>query len=221
MIRNEEKYAQAVEFRKRGFTYSEIAKIVGISKSTASAWLSKKAFSKRVAKDNAERAARDNVKRISLLNKARTAERTARYTEAARSAETEFKHYKSNPLFIAGLMLYLADGDQKDSSRIRISSTNAQLHRIFISFTQEFLGVPACDITFYVALYKGMNETREMKWWSRCIKLSASHFGKTQFINRKATDVILHHGSGNTIIGSTVLKIKLIRWIELATEELK
>jgi len=220
MIRNEEKYTQAVEFRKRGFTYLEIAKIVGISKSTASAWLSKKAFSKRVAKDNAERAARDNVKRIGLLNKSRATERKARYHEAIHSAETEYKHYKANPLFIAGLMLYLADGDQKDSSRIRISSTNAQLHRIFISFLQEFLGVKSCDISFYLALYDGMSETKEMKWWSRCIKLSVSHFGKTQFITRKGTDAILHHGSGNTIIGDTVLKCKLIRWIELSTTEL-
>ena len=211
---------QAVEFRKRGFTYSEIAKIVGISKGTASAWLSKKAFSKRVAKDNAERAARDNVKRIGLLNKARGAERKARYSEAVRSAETEYKHYKNNPLFVAGLMFYLADGDRKDLSRIRISSTNAQQHRIFISFIQEFLGVQSCDIAFYLALYTGMSETKEMKWWSRSIKLSVSHFGKTQFITRKSKDTILHHGSGNTIIGDTVLKIKLLRWVELMSKEL-
>ncbi len=220
MIRNEEKYNQAVEFRKRGFTYTEIAKIVGISKSTASAWLSKKAFSKRIAKDNAERAARDNIKRIGLLNKSRATERKARYAQAVRSADTEYKHYRTNPLFTAGVMLYLADGDQKDSSRIRISSTNAQVHRICISFLQEFLGVETCDISFYVALYDGMNETKEMKYWSRNIALSVSHFSKTQFINRKGTSAILHHGSGNTIIGDTVLKRKLIRWIELATKEL-
>ena len=220
MIRNEEKYNQAVEFRKRGFTYMEIAKIVGISKSTASAWLSKKAFSKRIAKDNAERAARDNVKRIGLLNKSRATERKARYAQAVRSADTEYKHYKTNPLFTAGVMLYLADGDQKDTSRIRISSTNAQVHRICILFLQEFLGVEACDISFYVALYDGMNEAKEMKWWSRNIALSVSHFSKTQFINRKGTSAILHHGSGNTIIGDTVLKRKLLRWIELATKEL-
>jgi transcriptional regulator with XRE-family HTH domain len=220
MIRNEEKYNQAVEFRKRGFTYAEIAKIVGISKSTASAWLSKKAFSKRVAKDNAERAARDNVKRIGLLNKSRATERKSRYAQAVRSADTEYKHYKTNSLFTAGLMLYLADGDQRDSSRIRISSTNAQLHRIFISFLQEFLGVKACDISFYVALYSGMNEAKEMKWWSRNIALSVSHFSKTQFINRKGTSAILHHGSGNTLLGNKVLKAKLLHWIELLTKEL-
>jgi transcriptional regulator with XRE-family HTH domain len=220
MIRNEEKYKQAVEFRKRGFTYSEIAKICDISVSTASNWLSKKKFSKDVAKDNAAKAAHENKKRMTLLNKTRKAERTLQYAHAVHSAETEYKHYKQNPLFIAGVMLYLADGDQKDSSRIRISSTNAHLHRIFISFMQEFLGVEACDITFYVALYEGMLETREMKWWSGCINLSVAHFSKTQFIQRVSKEAVLHHGSGNTIIGDTVLKIKLIRWIELMSKEL-
>ena len=56
MIRKEEIYKQAVEFRKRGFTYSEIAKICGVSKSTVSNWLSKKKFSKEIAKDNAQKA---------------------------------------------------------------------------------------------------------------------------------------------------------------------
>lgn len=221
MIRNEETYKQVLEFRKRGFTYAEISKICGISKGTVSNYLSKKAFSKRVAKDNAERAARENVKRIGLVNSARKAERKARYTEAVRSAETEFKHYKSNPLFIAGLMLYMADGDQKDTSRIRMSSVNTEQHRIFIQFMQEYLGVTQDDISFVITLYKGMSETKEMKHWARRIKLSVGCFGKVQFLKTKTTPPSLHHGTGSTIIGNTVLKCKLTRWIELATKELK
>ena len=220
MVRNKEKYEQAIEFRKRGFTYSEIAKIVGVSKGTVSNWLSKKAFSKKVRGENAARAARENKSRIALLNKARAAERKARYSEALRSAETEYKHYKQNPLFVAGLMLYLADGDHKDSSRIRISSTNAQQHRIFISFVQEFLGVQACDINFWLALYPDMKEGQEMRWWSRNIRLSVGHFGKTQYLAQTKASKALHHGAGNTIIGSTVLKKKLLRWVELASKEL-
>ena len=108
MIRLEEKYEQAVQFRKRGFTYSEISKIVGVSKSTVSNWLSKKAFSKKIKAENTARAARDNVKRISLVNKARTAERKNKYAEAVRSAETEYKHYKKDPLFTSGLMYWIS-----------------------------------------------------------------------------------------------------------------
>lgn len=221
MIRNEEKYKQAIEFRKRGFTYSEIAKICGVSVSTVSNWVAKRKFSKAVAKDNSVKAARANKKRMTLLNNTRKTERILQYAQAVQSAETEFKHYKNNPLFISGLMLYLADGDRTDLSRMRISSTDAPVHRIFISFLQEFLGVPLADITFVLTLYSGMDKKKEMKWWSRTISVSVSNFGKTQFIQRKGRDTILHHGSGNTIIGSTVLKRKLNRWIELLTEELK
>ena len=218
MIRDEEKYKQAVEFRKRGFTYSEIAKICDVSKGTVSNWLSKKAFSKRVKKDNTERAARDNKKRMSLVNKARNAERSERYREAVRSAETEFKHYKTDPLFIAGLTAYMSVGDQKHPSQIRLTTNKPELHALFVRFAVAYLGVEKSEIQFWLLLTGKASLEKTMKWWSRKIGISVANFGKTQFvhIDRKP----LHNGTGNTIIGSTVLKCKLNRWIELLPKEL-
>ena len=69
MIRNAEKHAKARDFRKRGFTYSEISKMVGVSPSTLSLWFAKQSFSKKVRADNEKRARKDNVKRLSVLNK--------------------------------------------------------------------------------------------------------------------------------------------------------
>jgi predicted transcriptional regulator len=222
MIRNEETYKQVIEFRKRGFTYTEIAKICGISKSTASNYLSKKKFSKAVAKDNAQKAARENKKRMALLNKARKTERATQYREALHTAETEYRHYKHSPLFIAGLSLYMADGDIKDLSRIRVSSTNTDLHRIFIHFLQDFIGVEECDITFIATIYTGMDEAKQMKWWSKGIKLSVSHFGKTQFLKTspKHPTSPQNHGSGSTILDNTLQKKKLLHWIHLLQQEL-
>lgn len=220
MIRNEDIYKQVLEFRRRGFTYSEIAKICDVSKSTVSNYVAKKKFSKQVAKDNSERAAKENKKRMQLLNSARKTERQTRYMEAVQSAQTEYKHYKQAPLFTAGLMLYLADGDTTTSSRIRLTTQNKDAHRIFITFLKEFLGVEHDQLSFWLLLYSGMNEKTEMKWWARNIKLSVLHFGKTQFVTQQSKKKILHHGTGNTIIVSTVLKHKLNRWIELATKEL-
>lgn len=220
MIRNEETYTQVLEFRKRGFTYSEIAKICGVSKSTVSNYLAKKKFSKQVTKDNSERAAKENKKRMQLLNSARKTERQTHYKEAVRSAETEYKHYKHAPLFTAGLMLYLSQGDMKDSSRIRLTTQNKDAHRIFITFLKEFLGVEHDQLSFWLLLYAGMEETREMKWWSRQIHLSVTHFGKTQFVTQKSKKKILHHGTGNILANNTVLKKKLLRWIALSLNEL-
>lgn len=102
MVRNKEKYDQAVRLRKRGFTLEEIAKYCDISKSTASKWLKNKAFSAQVTKQNVKRAGAENAKRLKLINKARGTERVARYREAVRSAETEFKHYKTIPFSLLG-----------------------------------------------------------------------------------------------------------------------
>lgn len=218
MVRNEEKYKQAVEFRKRGFTYSEIAKICDVSKATVSNWLSRKAFSKRVKKDNIVRAARDNKKRMSLVNKARGVEREMRYTEAIQSAETEFKHYKHDLLFVAGVTAYMSVGDRKHTSQIRVTSNKSELHALFVKFLIEYLGVQKTDIHFWLLCVGGVPIERTMKWWSKNIGVSVANFGKTQIINANAKP--LHKGTGNTIIGSTVLKHKLNRWVELLEKEL-
>lgn len=217
MIRNEETYAQVLEFRRRGFTYTEIAKICGVSKSTVSNYLAKKKFSKQVAKDNAQRAAKENVKRIGLVNKARVAERKARYQEAEQTAMTEFKHYRHNLLFITALAFYRASGDLEDSSRIRLSSNDIEQHRVFVKFLHEFLGVEKEQIQFWLLLHAKQPEERIVKYWARRIPLSMSCFGKTQ--HTKQTVEGLHYGTGNTIIGNTVLKKKILKWIELTLNE--
>ncbi len=221
MIRLEEKYEQAVQFRKRGFTYSEIAKIVGVSKSTVSNWLSKKAFSNKVKEVNLKRAAKDNVKRISLINKARKVERAVSYAQAVHSAETEYRHYKKDPLFIAGLILYVSEGDTKDRRLIRMTNARMDLHLIFIKFIIAYLGVEKSKIHFWLLLYPDLNEVICMKRWSKFIGISPAQFYKNQVIEGRSKKRTLHFGVGNIIIGNTVLKHKLNRWIELATEELQ
>ena len=74
MVRNKQKFEQAVEFRKKGFTLDEIAKICDVSKSTASKWLKNKAFSQSVTVQNKRRAVQENARRLRLLNKARSGE---------------------------------------------------------------------------------------------------------------------------------------------------
>lgn len=220
MVRNEEKYQQAVQFRKRGFTYSEIAKIVDVVPSTVSAWLAKKPFSKKIAKENTLRANKENKKRLSLINKARTTERLKQYRAAEQSAETEYKHYKTNPLFVAGLMLYVGEGDNKDKRLIRIANSRTDVHKIFIRFLVEYLGVAKETIRFWVLLYPDLDQSACEKYWCKALKLPKEQLYKTQIIAGKSKKRTLQYGVGNTIIGNTVLKHKLNRWIELAAKDL-
>ena len=220
MIRKTAAYDEAMALRKRGFSYAEIAKIVGVSKATVSNWFAREAWSSRVRDDNAKRAARDNGKRISLLNKARAKQFAKLYAEAERSAATEFKHYKHDPLFMAGVGMYLTVGDLSPTPFLRVSSTRMEVHRLFCTFATEFLGVPREKIRFLLHIHENQNVAACARRWSKTIRLPVSQFHKHQVIQGKADAHTLHFGVGNTIIGGTVFKKKLLAWVTIASKEL-
>ena len=221
MVRNEEKYEQALSFRTRGFTLEEIARICEVSKSTASKWLKNNAISLNVTKQNKRRAGQENAKRLQLMSKARNKERVRKYHEVERGAEVEFKHYKTKPMFIAGLMTYLAIGDMSDERVIRVASARMSAHKAFLSFALEYLGVSKHKVKFWLLLYPEHNEEVCMRKWHKANALPYAQWHKNQIIGKSTIRKTLHHGVGNTIIGSTVLKRKLVRWTELLQKELK
>ena len=221
MVRNTEKYDLATHYRQRGFSYTEIAKIVGVSKSTVSVWLAKKAFSKRVRSENVVRAGRENAKRLALLHKAKTKERERRYAESLKTATTEYRHYKANPLFIAGLVLYMAPGGHTQSGPIRITSSQIESHRIFQKFARQFLGIERTQVKFWLLLYPDLSETTCVREWTKGLKLKPEQWYKNQTVKSRSSKPALHFGVGNTIIGGTVLKRRLDLWVKLATIELQ
>lgn len=212
-------YEQAISFRKRGFSYSEIAKICAVSTSTVHSWLAHESFSQAITDSNKKRAAVDNKVRIALVNKARRTERATQYEKVLRLAETEFKNYFNSPLFIAGLMLYYAQGDTNSTGTIRLSTTKPESHTLFLQFACAYLGLERKSVRFWLHLYPTHDEVRCMRHWVKKTGLSAGQFYKNQVIKSRSNKLTLHFGVGNTIIASTLLKKKLNLWIELALKE--
>ncbi len=221
MVHNPEKLELATLYRKQGFSYTEIAKLCDVSKSTVSNWFKGKAFSKKIAKANAEKAAKANKARISLLNKAKQTERQKRYKEVERSAAVEYRNYKNSPQFMAGLMLYSALGDTTDPVRLRLSSARGDLHKVFHLFMQHYMGVEKRELRFWLLLPSSQSEKALVTEWSRVLKLQQQNFYKNHVVPQRSTRQTLQSGVGNTIIGSTVLKKKLMKWIELAEKDLQ
>lgn len=215
MVRNEEKYEQAISLRKRGFTLEEISKYCDISKSTASLWLKNKAFSAQVTKQNVKRAGQENAKRLNLITKARGSERVRRYKDAASSAKVEFTHYRDKPLFIMGVTAYVAAGDSEDDRTVRFSHSSIDLHRAFIKFAVQYLGIEKSKIHLWLQLYGVTSEELAMKRWSKATGIPYDQFYKNQYVN-KTNRKTLHYGVGNTIICSTYHKQKLKTWVQLA-----
>ena len=220
MVQNTEKHQLATYYRKRGFSYNEIAKIVGVSKGTLSNWFSAQSFSQTVTAQNQDKARKDNQKRMQILNKLKQNERGRLYKETAKAAKTEYSHYKSNPLFIAGLMLYLGEGDTKNPNLLRLASTNIEVHRIFMKFLMNYLGIPKSRLRFWLLFYPDLAEQVCLNKWSKALKLPKNQFYKTQVIKNQSKNKTLQYGVGNIIISDAVLKCKLDTWLTLVQKEL-
>jgi transposase len=217
----EVEYKQAINLRKQGFSYREIAQACGVSLSTVSSWLSSLPGADLIVAENKRKAAKDNKARLLLINKARNTERQKQYKEAERLAKLEYENYRTNPLFVAGLTLYVALGDNKDSRLLRLTNSQPELHRLFIRFVMQFLGVPKTSIHHWLLLYPDLDEVSCMKHWSKATGISVAQFYSSQYVKSLSQKPTLHFGVGNTIIGSTILKKKLSLWIKLALKEWK
>lgn len=214
-------YEEARLFRQRGFTYSEIAKICNVSRSTVSNWFKHEPFSKAVASQNQQKAVKENQKRLTVINKARQTERKRQTADVLRTAETEYKHYRHNPLFVAGLTVYLAEGDLTDKHLIRLSSARPELEQVFIKFLVDFLAVEKKSIRIWLLLYPDLDEIACMKHWNKKTGLSPAQFHKNQYVQGRGQKATIHHGIANVLVGNTLMKKKLLKWLEILQKDLK
>ncbi len=221
MVRDKKKLEIATHYRKSGFSYSQIAKLCGVSKSTVSKWLSNEQFSKKVKEENLLRSRRENAVRLKLMNKAREKQQQRYYKEAEKTAVTEFRHYKHSHLFTAGLAVYISLGSLDTKQPIRLSTSRQEAHRIFIAFAREFLGVTNKDVRFWLACDSEQSVNDCEKRWSKVIGVPVSKFHRTQINHRNKQGSTLHFGVGNTIIGKLVLKRKLQVWVKSALKQWK
>jgi transcriptional regulator with XRE-family HTH domain len=218
---NNEVFSEVISLRKRGFTYSEIAKVCNISRSTVRNWLKNEIFSQEISVRNVKKAINDNKKRLLVINKARKTERNRQITEILHTTDIEYKHFRHNPLFIAGLSIYLSEGDLGDKYHIRLSSTRPELQSIFIKFLMDFMGIDKYTIRIWLLLYPTMDEVECMKYWIKKTGLTAAQFHKNQFIRYRGEKSVSHNGVANILIGNTIKKRKLLKWLLTLQRDIK
>ena len=149
-------------------------------------------------------------------------ERWAKWREMHRSeAIREFPNLTKNPLFIAGLMLYWAEGDTHGKGgNVRLTNIDARMIRVFVNFAKRICNVPKSDIRIGLILYPDLNDSVCKNYWSRLINIPLSQFHKTQIIQGSHPTKRLQNGICLIRIGGTGLKEKIKTWIDLYAKEL-
>ena len=220
MIKEEFK-RRAYELRKLGKSYNFIVKELGVPKSTLSYWFKYISWSRDIKNQNTKEVKKVSTKRIISINEVRKIKSVVKHAEMRREAEKEFEKYKNDPIFIAGLMLYLGEGDKSiKTGHIRICNIDPQVLKIFIRFLIMFCDVSIEKIRFWLLCYPDHDIKKCLNWWSESIKLNKNQFYKTQVIQGRHKEKKLIYGVGNITITSVFLKTKILKWIEMMSEHL-
>ena len=206
---------EAFELRKSGKTYQEIEKSLGVSGSTLSNWFKNEKWSQEIKKINKNIHIKTSTAHLKILNDKRRIMLDEKYKNVEKEAENEFEVYKNDPLFMAGLMVYAGEGDKSSRNLTRVSNSEFYLHLVFIRFSEKFLKMERKNIKIGLVLYPDHDIEQCVQIWSQKLKISASNFHKSQVIIGRSKTRKLQYGIGNSIISSTSLKKKMLKWLEL------
>jgi hypothetical protein len=172
-------------------------------------------WSKHIKKSNTNKQIKISTERLEKLHAGRKLMLDKKYKKIEEDAEKEFEVYKNNPLFMAGLMLYAGEGDKTSRNLTRLSNSEFYLHLVFIRFSQQFLNIQENNIKFWLLLYPDHNIENCIDIWSKKTGIKKTNFYKSQVIIGKEKTKKLQYGVGNSIISSTSLKKKMMKWLEL------
>lgn len=214
---------RAIEIRKRGYSYTHIAKVLGVSKSTLSGWLASVAYTpnkEMVRKIGLARAASGKVK---------SRMKHASLRKAAYEAKREFRKASRRDLFMVGLGLYVGEGS-KTAEITRFVNSDPATVRFMVRWFTEGLGVPRRNLRVRVHLYPDCNEQESLRYWSKITTIPKGQFQKTSFDRRTDKKKMrigkLMHGTAHISVNSlgekrfgVFLFRKIAAWSELILNE--
>ncbi len=189
--------ARAVQLRKQGKTYGEIAKQILVSKSTLSLWL-------RDVEVSAEFLSRIRQKKLDAVKKgweARRKERIDRTKQITDAAREEVSKFYKQPLWLVGVTLYWAEGHKEKSWRpgALVTFTNMDENTIIIfrNWCRKYMDVSDGDFVYslYVHATHEMRTLEIKQWWAR--KLSINPDSIAVYYKKHTTKHVRHNDDDN------------------------
>ena len=168
-------FQKVIELRKKGLSYTEIKKETGIAKSTINNWLS---FAGLTLSE--EHLKIQNKKRVENHILGTIASKITRNINKDKDIQNFINNQKVNfgdPLFVAGIMLYEAEGTKSDSNGF--SNSDFRLINLYIKFLQRYFGLSKDEnMTFrmYIHEVRKYDLERIKRFWASKLSINANKF---------------------------------------------
>lgn len=208
MISKSAEKEKAIELRKSGKTYSEILKIVPVSKSSLSLWLQNVGLAKKQKHRLTEK------KRLAGLRggAARKRQRIEVSSDIISKAEKEIGAISDREFWLLGIMLYWGEGSKEKEYRpgsgVEFTNSDPFMLRYFITWLYKIFKLREGDIEVEIYIHEIYYHRIKLikQYWSKVTGLSLGKFDKVYF--KRHTIKTIRKNVGNMYNGNLRIRVK-------------
>jgi len=208
---------RVIELRETGKSYSEIKKIINVSKSSLSLWL------KDVILTN-EQVYGLKMKKVRAVERYKSSMRKIRKEKLEGFYKDQIKKWiplSKREKFISGLFLYWGEGNKVSTNTINISNTDPSVIRFAVYWIERCLQIPEEEIYIKLHLYSDMNIKYETEFWSKTLGISKGRFTRPYIKESLRKDIDqkgFGHGTCNVSAYKTVIKENILMAIKAISD---
>jgi len=204
---------KALALRKQEMSYSQIKKILGVSKSTLSYWLRNYPLSGQRIKRLQRMGARRSEHAIEKFRETMRRKREKRLEQFCKEEKKIIFPLTNRENLLAGLFLYWGEGSKNPFTELAISNTDPSVIKFFITWLIKILKVPKEKLKVQLHLYKDMAIEKGIQFWSKTLNIPFNQFTKP-YIKKTSSMRINHkggfgHGTCKVRVGGAELAEKM------------
>jgi len=211
---------KALALRKQEMSYSQIRKILGVSKSTLSLWLRNYPLSEKRIKE-----LQKNEAVIEKIRNTKRKKKEKRLNEFYFEQKNKIFPLNNREIYLAGLFLYWGEGSKSSQAALSISNTDPSIIKFFIYWSTKYLKVPREKLRIQLHLYKDTNIKKEKDFWSKMLNIPLNQFSKPYIKNTSSTRINhkggFGHGTCNVVICDARLSEKILMAIKAISDKHK
>lgn len=182
--------------RLKGYSYGEINKIFGVSKSTLSLLLRDLILPPKAVKRLKSKISQSVYNGLIKRNKLQTIQAQERTKEIRTKASKQIRILNKNDLNIIGIALYWAEGYKRPKTRngreitshsISFTNSDPEMIAVFVHFIRVIMKIPDENIKAHIRLHPHIKNTTALNFWSKITGLSKENFMRSTCVISRAS----------------------------------
>lgn len=167
---------EAINLRKKGFSYNEILKKIPVAKSTLSLWLRDVGLSKQQKQQLTEKKLAASLKGARIRHE----QKVALTTKITNKAKQEIEKISKHELFLICIALYWAEGskEKKQACNIKFSNSDPRMIKLFLKWITTGCKVTQQNIFIEIYLHKTAIKRKNeiIQYWRKITKIPQNQF---------------------------------------------